>query len=315
MTTEIRGSAITVDGTGTSVATASHIAFGSELLGTVDSVDVAASRLVVMGQNVDVSTATVFDDSSISGGLAALAPGDVVEVYAFFDAATVRYRATRIERKGAATVFKLRGIVSLLDLTAKAFNLGGERISFAAFAGDLPAGLANGTYVRVRLQTAKVGGVWNLSALGSGARQPDDGDDVRLEGLINAFTSPTAFSVDGVAVNASGVTAPAGLALGVRVEVEGTAQGGVLVADKLKVKSDNDSDSQEFQLRGDIESVDAGNLSFVLRGVTVVYSVVPPATDFRDGTPADLAIGVQVEARGVLSSNGTRLLATRVVFR
>jgi len=315
MTTEIRGSAITVDGTGASVATAAHIAFGSELLGTVDRVDVPGSRLVVMGQNVDVSPATVFDDSSLSGGLAALAPGDVVEVYAFFDAATVRYRATRIERKGAVTAFKLRGVVSLLDTTARAFNIGNERISYAAFAGDLPANLANGNFVRVRLQTAQVGGVWNVSSLGSGVREPDDGDDVRLEGLISAFTSPTAFSVDGVAVNASGITAPAGLALGARVEVEGTARGGILVADKLKIKSDDESDSQEFQLRGDITSVDAANLRFVLRGVTVVYSVVAPATDFRDGTPADLAIGVQVEARGVLSAGGTQLLATRVVFR
>ena len=315
MTTAIRGSAITPDAAGAAVSTATSIAFGSEILGRVDSIDVPGNRLVVLGQGVDVKAATVFDDISLTGGLAALRVGDVAEVYALFDASTGRYLATRLERKGVVAAFRLRGLVSNLDAVAKAFNIGSERISYAAFTGTLPATVANGSFVRVNLQTAQVAGVWPVSGLNDGVQTPPDSDEVRLEGLISAFTSPTQFSVNGVAVNASGISPPAGLALGVRVEAEGTAQGGVLLATEVKIKTSGDAENQEFELRGQITSVDAASLSFVLRGVTVVYSIAAPATDFRNGTAADLAPNVNVEARGSLSAGGTRLLAARITFK
>ena len=313
MTTEIRGSAITADAAGANVSTASSITFGSDLLGPINSVNPAGNQLVVLGQTVDVNAATVFDDSSVSGGLPALAISDVVEVYALFDAATGRYTATRIERKAAALAYRLRGVVSNLDTQTKAFNIGSERISYLGLAGPAPAALANGNFLRVRLQTARVGGVWSVVTLKDAVGKPRDMDEVRLEGLISAFTSTTQFSVNGVAVNASGVTPAAGLALGARVEVEGTARGGVLVANKVKIKTAGEVATQGFELRGAITSVDAANLSFVLRGVTVRH--FPLATDFRNGTVANLAPGVVVEARGVLTADGTRLLASRITFR
>ena len=39
------------------------------------------------------------------------------------------------------------------------------------------------------------------------------------------------------------------------------------------------------------------------------------ATEFRNGTAADLKPGVNVEARGVLSGDGARLLAARISFK
>ena len=312
MTTEIRGSAITADATGTPVSAASSIAFGSDILGPVDSVDLAAKRLVVLGQGVDVNAATVFDDESLSGGLPTVAVGDVVEVYALFNAATGRYTATRIERKNVAVAaYRLRGLVSNLDV-GKAFNIGSERISYDGFTGA-PVTLADGNLVRVRLQTTKGAGVWLVAGFKDGAPKPRDRDDVRLEGRISSFTSPTLFSVNGVAVNASAIGPLAGLALGVRVEVEGTSSEGVLLASKLKIKTEDEAGNQEFELRGQITSVDAANLRFVLRGVTVVYAV--PATDFRNGMAENLVKDANVEARGVLSADGTRLLAARITFK
>ena len=314
MTTEIRGSAISTDSTGAAVSTASSIAFGSDLLGPVDKVDLAAKRLLVLGQTVDVNGATVFDDASLAGGLAVVAVGDRVEVYALFDVATGRYTATRIERKAAVAAYRLRGVVSQLDAVAKAFNIGGERISYAG-VGEVPLALANGNLVRLRLEPVRVGGVWRLAGLRDGAPKPRDLDAVRLEGRVSAFTSPTLFSVNGVAVDASAIGSVTGLVRGARVEVEGTVAGNVLVASKLKVKSDDDADNQEFELRGAITSVDAANLRFVLRGVTVSYTLSGSATEFRNGTAAKLAPGVDVEARGVLSGDGARLLAARISFK
>lgn len=316
MTTEIRGSALSTDASGTSTSRASRIAFRSELLGRVDSVNAAGNALVVLGQTIDINAATVFDDSSLSGGLASLAVGDVVEVYALFDAATGHYAATRIERKGAVFSYRLRGVVSQLDPVAKVFNIGSERISYAGLAGPAPAALANGNFLRVRVQTAKVAGLWLVASLADGGQRPDDSDSVRLEGLISTIVSPTQFSVNGVPVNASGINPPTGLALGVRVEVEGTASAGVLIASKLTVKASNDPDFQVFELRGSIASVDPARLVFVLRGVTVRYRLggLTP-TDFRNGTPTQLLPGANVEARGLLSSDGTQLVATRITFR
>ena len=313
MTTDISGSAISTDASGTSVSTATSIVFGSEILGRVESIDAAGGHFVALGQTVDINAATVFDDTSLAGGLAALAVGDVVEVYGLFDAASGHYTATRIERKSAVTALRLRGIVSNFDAAAKAFNIGSVRISYAGFGGPLPATLANSNFVRVRLATAPVGGVWPVAALGDGTHKPGDADEARIEGLISAYTSPTRFSVNGVVVDASGANPPTGIALGVRVEVEGRSSGGVLIATEVKIKTPGDVAGQDFELRGLISAVNAPGLSFVLRGVTVNYT--PAGTDFRNGTAAGLVVGAVVEARGTLSADGTRLIASRITFR
>jgi len=312
MTTEIRGSAIATDASGTPVSAASSITFGSDLLAPIDSIDVPAGQLVVFGQTVDTDAATVFDDVSVSGGLAALAAGDVVEVYALLDAASGHYLATRIERKASATTLVLRGVVSQFDPSARRFGLGGVQVSYAGFSGTLPPGLGNGSIVRVRLLAAPVAGVWQIGALNNGADAPSDRDEVRLDGLVSALTSASRFSVNGVAVDVSAVNTT-GVAAGVRVEVEGTLRAGVLVASKLQVKTAGGAAGQDFELRGPIASPDAATSSFVIRGVTVVYASA--TTEFKDGTPAGLVSGVNVEVRGKLASNGTQLLATRITFK
>ena len=312
MITEIRGSAID-NTTGTAISTASSIVFGSDILGRIDSIDLSAKRLVVLGQSVDVNT-TVYDRESLSGGLPALVVGDVVEVYALYDAATGGYTATRIERKDAVATYRLRGVVSQLDVVAKAFNIGSERISYAGFTGAFVTP-SNGSFVRVRLNPVKVRSLWLVAGLKDGTPKPGERDEVRLEGRVNSFDSQAQFSVNGVAVNASGVPPLAGLALGVRVEVEGTASSGVLMASKLEIETEDGVEKREVKLLGLITSVDAANLRFVLRDETVSYTLTGSATKFDNGTAANLAPGVNVEARGVMSADRTRLLAARITFK
>ena len=312
MTTEIRGSSVLTDNTGTRVSTASSIRFGSEIVGRLDSIDRVANRLVVLGQIVNTNPATVFDSTSLAGGQAALVVGDVLEVYALFDAATNQYTATRIERRGSATTFRLRGVVSLLDVQAKAFNIGSERISYAGVAAPVFTGLANGSVVTVRLQTTKTANGWLVTTLADTSPKPRDLDDVRLEGIVGAYTSAARFTVNGVAVDASRIAAVPGLVAGARVEVEGVSTGGVLIASQLKVKSAGEVAGSAFEVRGSIASVNAAQSSFVVRGVAVVYSA---STEFRSGAAANLLVGANVEARGLLSSDGTRLVASRITFK
>jgi len=313
MTTDVRGSAIVVDGRGRPVSTASSIVFASEIVGPVAANDLAARTLTVLGQPVDIMASTVFDDS-LAGGQAALVVGGVVELYARLDVASGRYAATRVEAKPAGTTFSVRGIVSGLDTAARSFSFGSVRISYLGVAA-VPSTLANGRFVRATLAAAPgAGGILTATALSDGAPPIEDHDEAKLEGRVSAFTSTTTFSVNGTPVDARGARfddGPAGLALGARVEVEGTIVGGVLVATRVKVEDEDDGDNEEFEVAGPIVSLDTVARTFVVREVTVSYS---GAVDFRDGTAADLAVGRKVEVRGTLSADGTRLQAERIEF-
>ncbi len=295
-------------------ATALRIRFGSELLGPVGSIDLTASTMVVLGQTVLVTTSTVFD-TSLSGGLNALAAGTVVEVHGILDNNTGRITATRIEAKAAATAYRLRGVVAGLDTTAKTFRIGSELISYASLAAaDVPAGLANGQVVRVLLQTTQAGGAWVATKLRGGLRLPDINGAAHVEGLITAFTSSTAFSVNGLVVDASGATFPdgsSGIVLGARVEVTGTVTNGVLVASKVEIQDRRDPGPRPLELHGEIGNLDTTAKTFALRGLTVWYG---GSVQYRSGSEASLANGKRVEVRGVLATDRTRLEATRIEF-
>ena len=310
MTINVRGTPIAGDGS----SAATSIVVGSAIVGPVSVINVGAATLTVLGQPVDVLATTVFDES-LGGGIAALSIGDVIEVYALLDTATQRYSATRIERRAVALVYQLRGVVANLNTATLTFAVGSERISYAQLAGsDVPASLANGSIVRAVLRTGPVPGLREALRLGTGVTTPRDFDEVRIEGLISAFTSSAVFSVDGVAVNAAQASFPdgtAGLAVGVRVALQGTVANGVLNVSRVQIKSLSEVEN-DFELRGLITSLDTTALRFTLRGVSVDYS---GPVDYRDGTQADLRALASVEVRGRLSSDGTRLVATRIEFK
>jgi len=312
MTVDARGSAIFKDADGNDASTATSIVVRSEMIGPVGASDPVARTLTVLGQTIDIAATTVFDDA-LAGGQAALAIGDVVEVYASIDAATGHYLATRVERKSGVAAFVLRGIVGGLDATARAFSIGATRISYAGVAA--PPTLANGSFVRVALALAPgAGGVWSAIAIGDRTPALDDRDEAKVEGLVSALTSTTQFSVDGTPVDARAAQFPdgtAGLAVGRRVEVEGAARSGVLVATRVRLPSDSQGGG-DFDVRGAIASLDIVAKTFVVRNVVVSFS---GAVDFRNGTALDLAPGIEVEARGMLTADGTRLQATRIDFR
>lgn len=311
MTINVRGTPIAGDGS----SAATSIVVGSAIVGPVSAIDIGAATLTVLGQPVDVLTTTVFDES-LGGALAALTVGDVVEIYALLDTATQRYRATRIERKTLALVYQLRGVVANLNTGERSFTIGSQAITYAGLSGgDVPSGLANGSIVRVVLRVIPVAGVREALRVRLGVTEPRDFDEVRIEGLISAFASSAVFSVDGVPVNAAQASFPdgtAGLAVGVRVALEGTVANGVLNVSRVQIKSPSEVEDDGFELRGLITALDTTALRFTLRGVSVDYS---GPVDYRDGTQADLRVLASVEVRGRLSSDGTRLVATRIEFR
>jgi hypothetical protein len=320
MVVEVEGGAVE-----NQAGTASKIVIRSEIEGPVEAVDAAAGTLTVLGQHVLVNSQTAF--KGLTGGLAALQAGDTVEVYAFFDAKAGVYTATRIEAEPQTDGFKLRGPLSGLDTAAKTFRIGDALIDYSQVdARRLPA-LADGALVRVKLETAQVGGAWVATKVNPGVREVAEHAETEAEGYVSDFASLASFRVNGLEVDASGASVEfedgtaAEVANGVRVEVEGAISGGVLIARKLEIKDrdsrdgredeDEDEDRDEFELHGTL----AGGLSpdqrFVLRGVTVQ---VGPGTVFEDGSAASLVAGARLEVEGRLDANGTVLQATRIEF-
>ena len=310
MQTEVLASAVTVSA-GVSSATASTIQLRSEIVGPVQAIDAANQRLTVLGQSVQVQPGTVFD-ASLANGYASLAVGDLVEVYANFDVASARYVATRIEPRSAATAYKLRGLVGALSPDARTITIGALTIDWSAVAPAEPtAALAPGSAVRVVLATTPVAGVWTATALQAGRPALADREHAELEGHVSAFTSTSAFAVNGVPVDATAASFPngtAGLVLGARVSVKGSLRSGTLVATSVAVE-DGSEGAQDYELHGSIDAVDATAQSFVVHDVIVVWSAT---TVFEGGTAASLAVGAQVEVKGPLSPDGTRVDAVSV---
>jgi hypothetical protein len=150
---------------------------------------------------------------------------------------------------------------------------------------------------------------------GVARRDPDDHDEARLRGLVTRYSSRTSFAVNGVAVDASAASFPdgtAGLQLGARVEVRGTAAGGLLRASRVDLESDDEVRDRGFELKGPIESVDVIARTFVLRGQVVGYA--RPDLRLEDGTLADLRAGRAVEVKAVPSADRTRLDAVEIEF-
>ena len=297
-------------------AVASVIRFGSEMVGPVSAVDATGQTLTLLGQTVEIRPETVFDPT-ISGGLTGISVGQVLEIHALFNATSGHYIATRVEREDGAAVYKLRGLVSALNTTDKTFQIGTAVINYGGVAADqLPANLANGVRVRVRLQNPlNASGQWVAIRVRSGVRRVEDIGDARIIGLVTDFTSPQQFSVQGVPINATNATFEpnaAAVRKDVLVAVRGTASNGTIIATRVRVVDAlADDDWRLIELHGSVGELSAGPKTFMLREVLVDYSQV---LRWKDGVPADLVNGRNVEVKGVWSADRSKLLAGIIEF-
>jgi hypothetical protein len=309
MTVEVDSDAIVAG-----AARASRIRFDSALVGPVAGVDVAADRFTVLGQVVTVDETTVFDDR-LAGRLSRLSPGARVEVYALYDAALQRYRASRVDLLvGEPPAYRLRGVASAVDRGARTLQIGSATFAYDRATG-VPADLADGQFVRLSLPAAPpIAGRYEVTAFGTAVSGLPELDGVVIKGLVSRLASAASFAVDGRPVDASAAQFDGGTpALGLRVEVEGTIRGGVLRARTVRLKSDEQERSRGFDLRGPIESVGTTvPRSFVLRGLTV--GTARADLRYEDGTAADLVVGRCVEVRALLAVTGASLEATRIKF-
>lgn len=293
--------------------TASSVVVGGELQGPVEGTPNAGSKtFVVLGQTVEVTGSTIFDES-LSTGFASLATTPIVEVHGVLNPVTNRLQATFIEKKTNPSSFKIQGLVKTLNAGSKTFSIGAIRINYSS-TQDVRVTLANDVLVRVRLQPqTPAPAEWVATRIRAPESNTEDRDEAEVEGTVTSFTNTATFSVNGIAVDASGASFPkgsTGIAVGTRVEVKGSVRSSVLVATRVKLEDDNDVDKMEFELHGTVSGRTA--TSFVVRGVTVNFT---PGVIV--GSPASLINGARVEVKGQAadsSGSSTTITAVRIKF-
>jgi hypothetical protein len=311
MTVELEAGAIT-EATGVARAAARRIRIDSALAGIVAAVDVAGESFTVLGQRVLVDAATVFDER-ITGGLAGLAPGNAVEVFAEFDAALQRYRATRVEPATLGSgLLRLRGPVAEVNPVLRTLRIGSATYRYER-ADGVPPALAAGTWVRLRLAfDPSPLAVWEVQRFTLAQRDWPDADEVRLEGRV-AARSGSRFVVDGREVDGSGLSLPPELVVGARVELRGSLRAGVLRATRLQLRSESEFSGREFEIEGLVTSVDPVAGQLVLRGQAISTRRADLRVD--NGTLADVVAGRRIELRARLAPDRRTLEATRITLR
>jgi hypothetical protein len=169
--------------------------------------------------------------------------------------------------------------------------------------------------VAARLQTTQVAGARVVTRLHDRSSSVGDSDAAHIEGSITSFTSTTQFSVNGIPVDASQAQFPGGTAavvLGAEVDVKGTSSNGVVIATSVTVETHEAIRADGFELHGAVTALDTVAQTFVLRGVTVSYASA--TIEWKNGSAALLAVGVQLEVKGTLSADGTMVQATLIAF-
>jgi hypothetical protein len=300
MSARVDASAVVTSGA-QATATALTIRTNNELIGPVDSVGPLGLTMVVLGQSVRVTVAT-WIDSTLNSGLAAVTPGQVVEVWGQYNARTNEYVATRIAPRSGATSYEIRGLLAAVDPVAQRLVVGGLTISDASIAATALPALTVGKFVRVTIATAPVGNVWNALKVAPGNAALADRPEVLVLGRISSWTSSARFVLDGISVDASTATFPAGAAgvvLGARVVVVGSTSGGVFTASTVTLVGDETLANSSFEVHGAITSLDTPAGRLKVHGVTVNYST---QVQFSGGVIGDLALGKNIDVVGTLNS-------------
>jgi len=303
---------------------AQRVVYDENVEGPIDSIDLAGSTLVVLGQTVVVNGGTSFDDDVPGRTIEGLATGDFIEVSGYVDSAG-RIVATRIELEDGSGDLEVTGFVSGLDAAAFTFEINDLVVDYSqATLEDFDGGeISDGDLVEA--EGDQLGGNGELIARRVERKDDvfdddlDDDAEVEIEGLVTRFVSATDFDVSGVPVTTTSGTefedgTAADLALDVLVEVDGAFDAnGVLVADEVDFEDDG-----QIEISARADSVDAAAGEVVLLGITVITG---PETRFEDDSDADLrpfslddvSAGDWLEIRGFETEAGSgTVTATRL---
>lgn len=275
--------------------TAVSITVDDAIKGRVEQV-IDASRMLVMGQTVQIDNQTRFDNGVVP------VAGDYVEVHGLPVADGV-IAAGYIEKKAtlATPPYAVKGFVKNHDTVAKTFVVGTLNVNYgSATVNDLGTGPWNGRVVEVK-GTACAGNPV-CSTLTASKVEPTGASvasapKAEVEGFV------TAVGAGGFTLGATPVVTTTGtvfeggvaaeIVVGTKLEVEGRIDNGVLTATKVEFR-DN------VQVEGNVASFDTVTNTVTLAGLPNVPVQVTALTQFEGvGSLAGVTLGnsVRIKAR------------------
>lgn len=297
--------------------TATQVTFSGDVNGPIASVtviDANTKQIVVLGQTVIVDNTTQFKNMTFSD----LAQGIVVEISGLANSGG-DIHATYVEKTedsyvGGSNV-DVKGTILSLNTNAGTFMIKNQLVDYISGSPDLsslPSGTpADGQYVEVTGLIGTNGAVIasriKLESEGLGVT---DSQQAELEGFVNT-TSTGGFTVGTQSVQTTTSTvyhggAAADIIVGVKLEIEGSLQGGILTATQITFK-----DSIEIQDK--VLSVDTVNMTMTLTGLTGITVGINNLTHL-DGVSAlsGLQAGDTVKVRGRPDSTPGMVTATEL---
>ena len=284
------------------LGTASNIDVWSIAQGVVTQLRSGSSgAFVVSGMTVQVDSTTVLDGIA---NAAAVAPGMRVVVWGLQAGADgASWTATRVALSTDPAIVST-GVVSLAE---KQTLLNGFSLQ-----GSAVASLLAGELVRVQGSVTNPEGILNVTnihILSAGAASAP-GVGIEIEGLVTAMLPYGRFMLGNSEVDANGasyIPATAQIALGTRLEVEGTWRAGVLVATLCEV-----GEGQALlavQITASIDQFTSA-ANFVVRGQRCDASGV---TIVGNGTLADLKVGTSVKLTGTKAGDVLKVTSLEIL--
>lgn len=312
------GRVITVEGIRNedpNTAVADRVIYSNNVKGPVESIsdaDAITREILVLGQMVVVNAATYFNGTTFD----TIAPDDVVEVSGLFDD-TGAIWATFIGKTGGVVPgleVEVTGYIANLDPVLQSFEINGLTVDYAlADTSALPDGMpAEGLFAEVQGTLDAIGEEMAASGILLGDElDADDAGEIEVTGFVTDFVSPSEFTVGNQPVLTGADTlfvdgTQANVALGVKLEAEGTLVDGVILATEIEFWGPN-----QIEVEGFVTDVDSPT-EFTI-GSRLVQT--DSNTVFDGGTPEDIVLGVNLEVKGVpADTNQSVLFADKVSF-
>ncbi len=292
------GMVVTVEGTGSEdgeSAVADRVIYNDNVEGPVESISVVNTTrkdIVVLGQTVIVNTVTAFKGTTFDD----IAVNDVVEVSGLSDD-TGEIWATFLE-KTDGVIFEVTGFVENLDPVQETFKINDLTVDYSsADTSGLPGGIpAGGLLVEVEGTLDPITGEMLADVIELGDElDVEDVDEIEVTGFVTGVVSAFEFTVGTQVVQTDADTefvdgTADDIAPGQKLEAEGSLEGGILFAWEVEFW-----EPDQIEVEGLV--TDIVSLSEFTVGDQVVQTDLE--TVYEGGTPDDIALGVNIEVKGV----------------
>jgi hypothetical protein len=311
-------------------AVADRVIYSSNVVGpvsaflTVRDIDTKEFKLEVLGQTVAINLISLFKETSFFD----IDVNDVVVVsgYRNFDGSI---RATFIEKIGdfsADLSVEVTGIITNLNTGLATFEINDLTVDYNTIAGDLPEGIpADDLFVEVAGTLDTLGGVLDATHIElADVEAGEEVEEFEIMGYVSEIISVNdiiKFKIGNQEVHADadpeiveyvdGV--PADIALGQRLEAEGSFEGGILTAWEVEFWKPD-----QIEVEGVVDQVGfiGGFPEFTFEEREDQLFQTNDETEFEDiDDPEDIEVGMELEVKGVpVDINHEVVIADKVSF-